>query len=68
MTSTTKTVTTEDAQNLIVELGSKSAVIRHLAAQGMSRGDISRALQIKYQFVRNVLVNDALKKEKNKKS
>lgn len=30
--------------------------IRYLASEGMSRGDISRALNIRYQWVRNVLI------------
>lgn len=37
-------------------LTTTSGKIRYLAAQGMSRGDISRALKIRYQWVRNVLV------------
>ena len=34
---------------------SKSVAIRELAASGMSKGDIARALGIRYQFVYNVL-------------
>jgi predicted Zn-dependent protease len=34
----------------------KSAKIRHLASLGYKRGDIARHLGIKYQFVRNVLI------------
>jgi hypothetical protein len=30
--------------------------IRYLAGEGMSRGDISRVLGIRYQWVRNVLI------------
>jgi phosphopantetheinyl transferase len=30
--------------------------IRFLASEGMSRGDISRVLGIRYQWVRNVLI------------
>jgi len=37
-------------------LPTKSAKIRAMAADGMSRGDIARALEIRYQHVRNVLV------------
>jgi len=35
---------------------SKSTKIRTLAGQGFSRGDIARAMNIKYQHVRNVLI------------
>ena len=37
---------------------STAAKIRALAAQGRSRADIARALGIRYQHVRNVLVRD----------
>jgi hypothetical protein len=30
--------------------------VRMLNAEGMSRGDISRALNIRYQWVRNILI------------
>lgn len=33
-----------------------SGKIRYLAAEKLSRGDISRALDIRYQWVRNVLI------------
>ena len=33
-----------------------STRIRYLNAEGYSRGDISRALGIRYQWVRNVLI------------
>ena len=36
--------------------GTKSAAIRALSAEGMSKGDISRYLEIRFQHVRNVLV------------
>jgi len=39
-------------------LGTKSDKIRALSAAGMSRADIARALGIRYQHVRNVLVGD----------
>ena len=35
----------------------KSAIIRGLSAEGYSRSAIAKFLGIKYQFVRNVLVN-----------
>lgn len=37
-------------------LTTKSGKIRAMSADGMSRGEISRALNIRYQHVRNVLV------------
>lgn len=43
---------------------SKSETIRELAAKGLSRGDIARKLDVRYQFVRNVLVADEAKKAK----
>jgi bifunctional DNA-binding transcriptional regulator/antitoxin component of YhaV-PrlF toxin-antitoxin module len=44
--------------------GSTAAKIRQLAAQGHSRADIARALGIRYQHVRNVLVRDEEKAKK----
>src|ERR1051326_4374241 len=44
--------------------GSTAAKIRQLAAQGQSRADIARALGIRYQHVRNVLVRDEEKAKK----
>lgn len=38
------------------ECVTKSSKIRYLAASGMSRGDIAKALNIRYQHVRNVLI------------
>lgn len=38
--------------------GTKSDKIRALSAAGMSRADIARALGVRYQYVRNVLVGD----------
>lgn len=38
------------------KLETKSAKIRAMSADGMSRPDIARALKIRYQHVRNVLV------------
>lgn len=37
-------------------LPTKSAKIRYLASLDMSRGDIARYLDIRYQHVRNVLI------------
>jgi hypothetical protein len=44
--------TTED---LITKYGNKSKAIRGLHAEGYEKGDIARALDIRYQHVRNVL-------------
>ena len=43
---------------LVSGLATKSAKIRKLAASGYSRSDIARFLRIRYQHVRNVLVDD----------
>jgi bifunctional DNA-binding transcriptional regulator/antitoxin component of YhaV-PrlF toxin-antitoxin module len=48
--------------------GSTAAKIRALAAQGRSRADIARALGIRYQQVRNVLVRDEEKAKKTRSS
>jgi len=40
----------------ISSLPTKSAKIRHLHKKGFSRGQISRAMGIRYQHVRNVLI------------
>jgi len=45
-----------DLAIMLKEHGTKSQVIRVLAAQGWKRGAIARFMGIKYQFVRNVLV------------
>jgi transposase len=45
------------------ELPTTAAKIRALAAQGRSRADIARALGIRYQHVRNVLMRDEEKKK-----
>jgi bifunctional DNA-binding transcriptional regulator/antitoxin component of YhaV-PrlF toxin-antitoxin module len=42
-------------------LPTTAAKIRALAAQGRSRADIARALGIRYQHVRNVLIRDEAK-------
>jgi len=51
---TTKTNTIDD--KALQALPTTSAKIRYLAGKEMSRGDISRALNIRYQHVRNVLI------------
>lgn len=44
-------------EELIAKYGNKSKAIRGLYAEGYEKGDISRALDIRYQHVRNVLLN-----------
>jgi predicted ArsR family transcriptional regulator len=51
-----------NAEELLKVHSTKSAVIRYLASQGVSRGDIARILGIRYQHVRNVLTQP-LKRE-----
>ena len=45
-----------DLQSKLDACATTSAKIRLLDAEGLSRGDISRALDIRYQWVRNVLI------------
>jgi AbrB family looped-hinge helix DNA binding protein len=45
-------------------LTTTSAKIRSLAAEGVSRADIARKLDIRYQHVRNVLEHDRMKEAK----
>ena len=45
------------------KLPTTAAKIRALAARGQSRADIARALGIRYQHVRNVLMRDEEKKK-----
>jgi len=45
-------------------LNSKSAKMRALAKAGYERADIARFLDVKYQFVRNVLVQDEARNAK----
>lgn len=72
---TTKTKKNEEtltdiAARYMGEYGTKSATIRKLASEGHKRADIARALGIRYQHVRNVLVQEELKaqNENDKKS
>lgn len=48
-------------EDLMETYKTKSATIRFLASEGHKRADIARALGIRYQHVRNVLVQDAEK-------
>jgi hypothetical protein len=50
-----------DALRAVRKEISTAAKIRMLAAQGRSRADIARALGIRYQHVRNVLMRDEAK-------
>jgi hypothetical protein len=47
-----------DRARTVRELPTTAAKIRALAARGESRADIARALGIRYQHVRNVLMRD----------
>ena len=49
---------------LLAEVRTKSAAIRQLTAEGYTRTEIAAFLEIRYQHVRNVLVNDAEKAER----
>jgi lambda repressor-like predicted transcriptional regulator len=51
------------AADLIKQHGTKSAAIRALTAAGHSRTVVAKALGIKYQHVRNVLITP-IKKQK----
>ena len=52
-----------EMSRIVKDLSSKSAKIRALDAAGCKRADIARFLGIRYQFVRNVLVNGPPKSE-----
>ncbi len=49
---------------VVIGLPTKSAKIRALGAAGYARGDIARFLDIRYQHVRNVLVQAQEKEER----
>ena len=55
-------VVTVDVDALMKEHKTKSAVIRYLSGTGMSRSDIAKTLNIRYQHVRNVLLTPLKKK------
>lgn len=52
---------TADVVRAVRGLNTTAAKIRALAAQGRSRADIARALGIRYQHVRNVLIREEAK-------
>jgi hypothetical protein len=54
------TLTSETSAEL-AKLGSMAAKVRYLTAQGFDRGDTSRILGIRYQWVRNVLIASGTK-------
>jgi AbrB family looped-hinge helix DNA binding protein len=56
-------MTRGDPDRAVRELPTLAAKIRALAARGHSRADIARALGIRYQHVRNVLMRDEEKKK-----
>jgi len=55
-TKTQTTKTKKAPKDKYGHLPTKSAKIRAMADDGMKRGDIAKALDIRYQHVRNVLV------------
>jgi len=56
-------MTRRDLASAVRELPTTAAKIRALAAEGQSRADIARALGIRYQHVRNVLMREEEKKK-----
>jgi hypothetical protein len=57
----TATVEAMTLETLMQVCGSKSAVIRRLAAEGQSRGQIAKFMGLRYQHVRNVLITPVKK-------
>lgn len=45
-----------DSAKHIAEVGTKSAAIRKLTAEGKTRSEVAKLLGIRYQHVRNVLI------------
>lgn len=61
----------ESAVKLIAKYGSKSNAIRAMSAEGMKTGPIAKALNIRYQHVRNVLMRPlkrVIKEERDAKA
>lgn len=56
MTTKSKTAVTYDRDELLSKFGTKSAAIRYLDSEGLSRSAIAKLLDIRYQHVRNVLI------------
>lgn len=70
-------VLTDDVLSLLVKVGggekskesegeTKSSKIRRMSAAGMSIGDISRTLDLRFQFVYNVVSKEKMKKAAGK--
>lgn len=60
-TKVNQVLANEDIDKLRDEYKTKSAVIRYLGSKEYTRSDIAKALNIRYQHVRNVLVVAATK-------
>lgn len=45
------------------QMPTKSAKIRYLSAEGLSRSEIAKVLGIRYQHVRNVLITQLKKQQ-----
>jgi len=61
--TTKKTFPDFDRITFLKQHGTKSAAIRKLSADGKSRGDIAKMLDIRYQHVRNVLITPIKKQQ-----
>lgn len=48
--------TNSETMSELSNMTSKSAKIKHLSKKGYSRSEIAKILDIRYQFVRNVLI------------
>ena len=53
----TEKLDNETVQAIIANHATKSSAIRDLSSRGMTRSEIAKAMGIRYQHVRNVLVN-----------
>ncbi|MBC8267348.1 MAG: AbrB/MazE/SpoVT family DNA-binding domain-containing protein [Rhodospirillaceae bacterium] len=52
-------------EEVVTSLESKSSKMRALNEEGYSRSEIAKFLDVRYQFVRNVLVREEEKKERD---
>jgi hypothetical protein len=52
-----ETTKVETKEEILARFGNKSKAIRGLTNEGMSRSQIAKVLDIRYQHVRNVLVS-----------
>jgi hypothetical protein len=56
-TTTTNTKTNPiDLKKLFEQFKTKSAIIRYLTSLGMTRSEVAKTMNIRYQHVRNVLI------------